>query len=88
MWGSYWFVLQQNYKYLHVAFHKLAHKYKTSILGLHLGPFPAVVVNDYESVKQVLAQPELQGRLKVLVFHMRTYDKNLGTYFTPRLTQN
>jgi hypothetical protein len=84
VWGSYWFVLLQNYKYLHIGFHKLAQKYKTSILGLHLGAFPAVVVNDYETVKQVLTRPEFQGRLKIPLIDMRTYNKNRGAYFPSR----
>jgi hypothetical protein len=84
VWGSYWFVLMKNFKYTYKAFHKLAQKYKTSVLGLYLGPFPAVVVHDYDSIRQVLTRPEFQGRLKVPLFHMRTYDKNLGAYFPPR----
>jgi len=84
VWGSYWFVLQKNFNYLYIGFHKLAQKYKTSILGLHLGAFPAVVVHDYDSVRQVLTRPEFQGRLKVPVIHMRTYNKDLGKYSPPR----
>ena len=84
VWGSYWFVLQKNFKYIYIGFHKLAQKYKTPVLGLHLGAFPTVVVHDYDSIRQVLTRPEFQGRLKVPVFHMRTYNKNLGAYFLPR----
>ena len=84
MWGSYWFVLQKNYKYLYIAFHKLAQKYKTSTLGLYLGPIPTVVVHDYDSIRQVLTRPEFQGRIKIPVLDMRTYNKNLGEYFPPR----
>jgi len=80
VWGSYWFVLQKNYKYIHIGFHKLAQKYKTSILGLFLGALPAVVVHDYDSVRQVLTRPEFQGRIKLPVLHMRTYNKNLGEF--------
>ena len=83
VWGSYWFVLQQNFKYLHIGFYKLAQKYKSPIVGLYLGPIPAVVLNDYYSVRQALTRPELQGRVKIPVFHMRTYNKNLGTYISP-----
>jgi len=82
VWGSYWFVLQKNYKYLHIGFHKLAQKYKTSILGLYLGPIPAVVVHDYDSIRQVVTRPEFQGRFKVPVFNKRSYNKNLGIIFT------
>ena len=84
VWGSYWFVLQKNYKYIYIGLYKLAQKYKTSILGLYLGPFPTVVVHDYDSIRQVLTRPEFQGRLKVPVFNMRTYNKNLGEYFPLR----
>ncbi|PSN50102.1 hypothetical protein C0J52_04715, partial [Blattella germanica] len=82
IWGSYWFVLWQNYKFVHVAYHKLAKKYKTKILGLHLGPIPTVVVNDYEMVRQVLHRPEFQGRVKLDIVNMRTYNENLGVIFT------
>ena len=64
-------------------FHKLAQKYRTSILGLYLGSFATVVVHDYESVRQVLTRPEFQGRIKVPVFDMQTYNKNLGTCLPP-----
>jgi len=42
------------------------------------------VVHDYDSIRQVLTRPEFQGRLKVKVFQMRTYNKDLGAYFPPR----
>jgi len=84
VWGSYWFVLLKNFKYTYKGFHKLAQKYKTSVLGLFLGSFAAVVVHDYDSIRQILTRPEFQGRIKVPVFHMRTYTKNLGAYFPAR----
>jgi cytochrome P450 len=84
VWGSYWFVLLKDFKYTYKAFHKLAQKYKTSVLGLFLGPIPTVVVHDYDSIRQVLTRPEFQGRVKMPVLDMRTYDKNLGAYFPPR----
>jgi hypothetical protein len=80
VWGSYWFVLLSNFKFTHVGFHNLAQKYRTKILGLYLGPFPTVVVSDYENIRQVLTRPEFQGRVKVPVVDMRTYNKNLGEY--------
>jgi hypothetical protein len=54
VWRSYWFVLLKNLKYTYKGFHKLAQKYKTSVLGLFLGPQPAVVVHDYDSTRQGL----------------------------------
>jgi hypothetical protein len=84
VWGSYWFVLLKNFKFTYKGFHKLAQKYKTSVLGLYLGSLPAVVVHDYDSIRQVLTRPEFQGRLKAPVIDMRTYNKNLGAYFPAR----
>jgi len=84
VWGSYWFVLLKGFKYTYKGFHKLAQKYKTSVLGLFLGPLPAVVVHDYDSIRQVVTQPEFQGRVKIPLFNMRTYNKNLVAYFPPR----
>ncbi|KAJ4447845.1 hypothetical protein ANN_09853, partial [Periplaneta americana] len=82
IWGSYFLVLLNNFKFTHIGFHKLAEKYRTKILGLHLGPYPTVVVNSYELIREVLLRPEFQGRVKLSVIGERTYDKNLGVIFT------
>ncbi|XP_069682419.1 probable cytochrome P450 304a1 [Periplaneta americana] len=81
LWGSYWWVLFNNYKFPYKGFQKLAEKYKTKILGLHLGSFPTVVVSDYENVKQVLTRPEFQGRVQMSIINDRTYGKNIGVLF-------
>ncbi|PNF32313.1 hypothetical protein B7P43_G16248 [Cryptotermes secundus] len=78
VWGSYWLLLLKNFKFLHIGFHKLAQKYNTKILGLYLGSFPAVVVNDYKNIREVLTRPEFQGRVKLFILNLRTYNKNLG----------
>jgi hypothetical protein len=78
VWGSYWQLLLNNFKFTHIGLHKLAQKYSTKILGLYLGPFPTVVVNDYENIRQVLTRPEFQGRVKLFIIDARTYNKNLG----------
>ncbi|KAJ4447850.1 hypothetical protein ANN_09858, partial [Periplaneta americana] len=78
LWGSYWWVLFNNYKFPYKGFQKLAEKYKTKILGLHLGSFPTVVVSDYENVKQVLTRPEFQGRVQMSIINDRTYGKNIA----------
>jgi hypothetical protein len=78
--GGYWFVLQKNYNYIYIGLHKLAQKYKTSILGFFLGSLPAVVVHDYDSIRQVLTRPEFQDRVRITVIDRRTYNKNLGEF--------
>jgi hypothetical protein len=80
VWGSYWLLLLSNYTFTHVGFHNLARWYRTKILGLYLGPFPTVVVSDYENIRKVLAGPEFQGRVNLPVVDMRSYNKNLGEY--------
>jgi hypothetical protein len=67
-----------SYVFTHIGFHKLAQKYNTKVLGLYLGSFPTVVVNDYKNIKEVLTRPEFQGRVKLLILDLRTYNKNLG----------
>jgi hypothetical protein len=78
VWGSYWLLLLNNFKFTHIGCHKLAKKYHTKILGLYLGSFKTVVVSDYKNIREVLTRPEFQGRVKVSVFDMRTYNRNLG----------
>ncbi|XP_069682422.1 probable cytochrome P450 304a1 [Periplaneta americana] len=85
IWGSYFLVLLNNFKFTHKGYHNLAEKYRTKILGLHLGPFPTVVVNSYELIREVLLRPEFQGRVKLPIINERTYDKNLGIIFTDGL---
>jgi hypothetical protein len=80
VWGSYWFLLTKNYVFTHIGFHKLAQKYNTKILGLYLGSFLTVVVNDYKNIREVLTRPEFQGRVKLFILDLRTYNKNLGEY--------
>jgi hypothetical protein len=85
VWGSYWLLLLKNFKFLHIGFHKLAQNYKTKILGLYLGSFPTVVVNDYKNIREVLTRPEFQGRFKIDVLNLRTYNKSLGEYISSEL---
>jgi hypothetical protein len=78
VWGSYWFLLLNHFKFTHIGLHKLAQKYRTNILGLYLGSLPTVVVHDYENIRQVLTRPEFQGRVRLFINDVRTYNKNLG----------
>jgi hypothetical protein len=58
-------LILNHFRYIHIAFHKLAHKYRTKILGVYLGSsYKTTVVNDYENFGQVLTRPELQGKGK------------------------
>lgn len=69
--GSYIFMLLLNHKDLHYAVNRICKFYKTTVLGLHLGPYPVVIVNDSENVKKVLYHRDFDGRPDILMGRMR-----------------
>ncbi|XP_055619053.1 probable cytochrome P450 304a1 [Toxorhynchites rutilus septentrionalis] len=81
--GGYLVMLLVNYKHLHKAALKLSEFYRTSILGLYLGDFPTVVVNDLWIAKEVLNRTEFDGRSDLFLARLR--DRNFerrGIFFT------
>ncbi|KAG8271844.1 hypothetical protein J6590_053759 [Homalodisca vitripennis] len=74
IWGGYLQLLAENYKYPHLAMHWMARRYKTEVLGLYLGPYPAVVACSPNSVRDLLNHPNMQGRLTSVVTDMRDPD--------------
>uniref|UniRef100_A0A182KDW9 Cytochrome P450 n=1 Tax=Anopheles christyi TaxID=43041 RepID=A0A182KDW9_9DIPT len=69
--GSYPFLLALNYHHLHRAAAKLTQLYKSKLVGLYLGPLPAVIVNDHETVRQVLQRSEFDGRPDLFLARLR-----------------
>ena len=57
---------------------KLALDYKTDIVGMYLGNFPAIVIDDPKLIKEVLNNPDFDGRVDVLVARLRSFWKKLG----------
>nr|CAD7456590.1 unnamed protein product [Timema tahoe] len=82
IYGSYWFVLLCNYKYIYKSFDTLARWYNTKLLGLHLGPLPTVVASDLDTVKEIFARPEFNGRLDCYITQARAMGVTLGLFFT------
>ncbi|CAG2054734.1 unnamed protein product [Timema podura] len=82
IYGSYWFVLLCNYKYIYKSFDTLARWYNTKLLGLHLGPLPTVVACDLDTVKEIFARPEFNGRLDCYISQARAMGVTLGLFFT------
>uniref|UniRef100_A0A6M2DMS5 Putative cytochrome n=1 Tax=Xenopsylla cheopis TaxID=163159 RepID=A0A6M2DMS5_XENCH len=83
IWGSYWLILLANYKFLHKAFMKISKYYKSKIIGFHAGAFPGVIVQDYETVKEVLNRREFDARMDIIVARMRDPSHNIrGIFFT------
>lgn len=61
--GSYPFLLLVNYKHLHRATEWLGKWYQTPVLGIHYaGNVPAMAVLDMATTKEVLNNPDLDGR--------------------------
>lgn len=86
MFGSYLFLLLLNYDALHKAVLTLCKYYKSKVIGFYIGPFPTIVANDYESVKELLYQRDLDGRPDIFVARMRDPNENLkGIFFTEGL---
>ncbi|KAK7793940.1 hypothetical protein R5R35_007703 [Gryllus longicercus] len=81
VWGSYWLLLLQNYRFMHKATLDMARRYKTRLLGLYLGQFPTVVATAYEDVRDVLTRPEFAARPDLLHGRLRAGGDQLGIFF-------
>nr|CAD7202211.1 unnamed protein product [Timema douglasi] len=82
IYGSYWFVLLCNYKYIYKSFDTLARWYNTKLLGLHLGPLPTVVACDLDTIKEIYTRPEFNGKLDCYISQARAMGVSLGLFFT------
>lgn len=80
MYGAFWIVLAHGFGDLSLAFRKLGQKYKTKLVGLNMGSFPTVVVNDSQLIKEVLNREEFDGRLDIIISRLRSFWKKLGKF--------
>ncbi|GLV45150.1 Cytochrome P450 304a1 [Carabus blaptoides fortunei] len=81
LWGSYLFMLWENFNFPQMAVMKWAKKYG-SVFGCYLADFPTVFVCDYETCKEVLNRPEFDGKPDIMNARLRTVGKqNLGIFF-------
>lgn len=81
--GSYLVLLMVNYRHLHRAAVRLGQFYRTKILGIYLGDFPSIVVNDLAIAKEVLARSEFDGRSDLFLARMRERNfQRRGIFFT------
>uniref|UniRef100_A0A8D8FCJ7 Probable cytochrome P450 304a1 n=1 Tax=Culex pipiens TaxID=7175 RepID=A0A8D8FCJ7_CULPI len=80
--GGYGIMLMINYKHLHKAATRLSEFYKSKLNGLHVGSYPTVLVNDFDTVKEVLNRREFDGRPDMYMVRIR--EKNFqrrGIFF-------
>lgn len=64
-------------RHLQKAVNILAKWYKSNIIGLYLGDFPTIVLNDTERVKKALNAREFDGKPDFLIGRMRDPKMNL-----------
>lgn len=81
--GGYPFLLALNFHHLHKAAARLSQLYKSKLIGLYLGPLPAVIVNDYETIKEVLTRSDFDGRPDLFMARLRDeHYQRRGIFFT------
>ncbi|XP_001867634.2 probable cytochrome P450 304a1 [Culex quinquefasciatus] len=69
--GGYGIMLMINYKHLHKAAAWLSNFYNTKLVGIHLASYPSILVNDYDTVKEVLTRVEFDGRPDLFLGRLR-----------------
>nr|ACZ97412.2 cytochrome P450 CYP304F2 [Zygaena filipendulae] len=82
VYGAFFIVVAYGYRNLAASMIRLGQKYKTKVVGMYLGAFPTVVVNDPDLVKEMLNRPEFDGRNDIILARLRSYWKKLGIFFT------
>ncbi|XP_062540374.1 probable cytochrome P450 304a1 [Armigeres subalbatus] len=81
--GSYLIMLMINYRHLHKAALRLSQLYRTKILGIFLGDYPSIVVNDLAIAKEVLSRTEFDGRSDLFLARLRERNfRRRGIFFT------
>jgi len=76
--GSYWLLLWGNYKFPHLTFDYYVKKLKSKIISCYMGDFFVIVANDYESIKEILARDDFDGRISAEFIRDRAFGKDLG----------
>ncbi|CAH0729252.1 unnamed protein product, partial [Brenthis ino] len=82
IWGAYWIVLAREFNNLGGSIRKLALYYKTTVVGMYLGNFPTIVIDDPKLIREGLNNPDLDGRNDIFVARLRSYLKIFGIFFT------
>lgn len=64
-------MLLLNHKHLHFAVDRICEFYKSTVIGLHLGPFPTIIINDLENARKSLRHRDFDGRPDIVMTRMR-----------------
>jgi Cytochrome P450 len=83
VFGSYLLLLLIDHKNLHYAIEKLCKFYKSSVIGFYTGDYLTVVANDQKSVREVLFNPDFDGRNDFFIGRLREPNYMIkGIFFT------
>lgn len=64
-------MLMLNHKHLHFAVDRICAFYKSTVIGLHLGTIPVVIINDLKNLKKSLLHRDFDGRPDILMTKFR-----------------
>jgi len=53
-------------------------KLKSKLISCYLGDYFVIVANDYESIKEILAKDDFDGRVSAELTRDRSFGKDLG----------
>lgn len=80
--GSYFLLFLIDHKNLHLAVQKLCKYYKTNVVGFYVGNLFVVVSNTPETVREVLFNPDFDGRQDIFLARLREENFKLrGIFF-------
>ncbi|XP_055587550.1 probable cytochrome P450 304a1 [Uranotaenia lowii] len=81
--GGYGFMLMLNYWQMHKASEWLEKFYRTKIIGIYLGSFLSIIVNDFHVVKEIMNRTEFDGRPDLFLARLRERNfQRRGIFFT------
>lgn len=64
-------MLMLNHTHLHFAVDRICAFYKSTIIGLYLGTFPTIIINDLANLKKSLYHRDFDGRPDILLAKLR-----------------
>lgn len=83
-------MLLLNHKHLQFAVDRICAFYKTTLLGIHMGPYPTIVINDLKTLKKALNHRDFDGRPDFELTRLRhpSFKSDLGKcYFVTRFVK-
>ncbi|XP_076644545.1 putative cytochrome P450 304a1 [Halictus rubicundus] len=81
--GSYWHLLWGDYSFPFNTLRYYIDKLKSKVVSCYLGPYFAVIANDYDSIKEVFKNEAFDGRgIEVDVLKVRAFGSSYGIFFT------